>query len=141
MTTKTFTLTAEVEYDPTATSVAGMAPTMHRLLQDGFNMELLDDHGELCVHSCVVSEGPPEEGPPKLFDERDGWTEYANQIVDRVKIALKPIVDECLEDSVDLRHATFVVQQEVSTLFLNASVQRWLAEAKKAKQQALERGK
>lgn len=143
MTSKTLTFTAQIEYDPTSTSVKRMAPAMHSLMQDGLEMQLADEHGELGLDFCETQDGEmkDEEKPPALFDERDGWTDYANQIVDRLKIALKPIVDECLEDGVDLRHATFVVQQEVSTLFLNASVLRWLAEAKKAKQQARWRGK
>ena len=131
MTAKTFTLTAEVEYDPSATSVVGMAASMHHLLQDGFDVELLDAHGELCVHSCVVSEGPPEEGPPKLFDEHDAWTDYGRELAHRIGQVLRPIAEECLKDGVDLRHAAFITQQETDSTFLKVCMDKRLAPGKK----------
>ncbi len=131
MTAKTFTLTAEIEYDPSATSVVGMAPTMHRLLQDGFNVELLDAHGELCVHSCVVSEDSPEEDPLKLFDEHNAWTDYGRGVARRIGQVLRPIAEECLEDGVDLRHAAYIAQQELDSTFLKVCMDKRLAPGKK----------
>ena len=132
MTTKTFTLTAEIEYDPTSTSPENMAIPMHNLLEDAMDVDLLESHGELFLHSCEVSDDPPEKKPPQLFED-DNWTEHGNALANSVDKALKDIIDECREDGVDLRHAAFIVQQEVSTAFLQAHLTRFLEESKKRK--------
>ena len=132
MTAKTFTLTAEIEYDPTATSVAAMSIPLHQLLENGFDVELLDNHGELFLHSCEVSDEPPKEGPSKLFDEYGNWTDYGHDLARRAARAIRPIAEECLKDGVDLRHAAFIVQQEASTAFLKVFMEKRVEPEKKS---------
>lgn len=92
--------------------------------------------GEVKTLRGRLADEGKEEGkkkPPLLFDEHDNWTEHGNALAHSVDKALKDIVNECRDDGVDLRHAAFIVQQQVSTAFLQAHVERWLAESKKEK--------
>ena len=75
-----------------------------------------------------------EHEPPKLFD-KDTWTDHGDALARRVDNAIKHIVEQCRDDGVDLRHATFIMQQQVSTAFLQAHIERYLAKSKKRKEE------
>ena len=75
-----------------------------------------------------------EHEPPKLFD-KDTWTDHGDALAHRVDTAIKQIVEQCRDDGVDLRHATFIVQQQVSTAFLQAHIERYLAKSKRRKEE------
>jgi len=123
MTSKTLTFTAQIEYDPTSTTVEQAGTALHTLMLDG--LESAD--GTLALDFSEVDDGEAGVGekPPRLFDEAgDGWTSYGKEIGRRVGQAVKSIADDCLADGVDLRHAAFIAQQEVSTQFLRVFAQR-----------------
>jgi hypothetical protein len=128
MTTKTLTFTAQIEYDPSATSVENMAAALHVIVMDALDSNgITEEHGELSLDFSEADDGEAgEESPPKLFDEHDAWTDYGRQLAHRIARAVAPIAGECLEDGVDLRHAAFIAQQEVEQAFLKACMNKRL---------------
>lgn len=68
----------------------------------------------------------------KVYEENDGClTPYGMRLARKAGDALVAIADQCLEDGVDLRHASHLIQSKVYSVFAERSIVKRLSPRKR----------